>query len=323
MRSRRPFRPAFVHLVAGAVLLACSARSDVVFDLAYVGTPGNVADDTGFGTVGYSYYIGTYEVTVAQYAEFLNAVARADPYGLYNDSMQTDPMAGAIIVRTGTEGDYSYSTVSGTENQPVRWVSFYDAMMFANWVNNGQGTNEILNGSYDLSLGAYATRTTNATWAISSQDEWYKAAYYSASNALYYNYPNGSDAVPEEPTDETTPREMNFGDVPFWQGSVCFTSTGQTTGASPYGTYDQGGNAREWTDTMAAPPYQHYRVVLGGTFQDDASHLSSSSYTTYTPDTEGYFGFRMVYIIPEPDTLMLFVAGLVPVFLSWLKRRRG
>ena len=194
-------------------------------------------------------------------------------------------------------------------------------MMFANGVNNGQGTNDILNGSYDLSLGAYATRTTNAAWAISSQDEWYKAAYYSASNALYYNYPNGSDAVPEDPTDETMPREMNFGDVPFWQGSVCFTSIGQTTGASPYGVYDMGGNVAEWTDTMDAPPYQQYRVTRGGDFQDQADELSSSIYVTYTPDTEGYLGFRMVYVIPEPGTFIPLALGLLGLALHQGKAR--
>ena len=46
------------------------------------------ADRTGcFGAVGYAYSIGTYEVTNAQYAEFLNAKAASDPLGLYNTSM--------------------------------------------------------------------------------------------------------------------------------------------------------------------------------------------------------------------------------------------
>ena len=315
---------------ASVGLLPLSARADIVMDLTYVGNPGNAPDydhplgppyDPRYvGAVNYQYYIGTYEVTVAQYAEFLNAVAQSDPYGLYNGSMETDPMVGAIILRSGADGSYTYTAVSGKENQPVRWVSEYDAMRFSNWMANGQGTGDTETGSYDMSGGVYATRSTNATWVIPSEDEWYKAAYYSASNLLYYNYPNGSDAVPQEPTDETTPREMNFGDVPFWQGSVCFTSTGQTTGASPYGTYDQGGNAAEWTDTMDQPPYQHYRITRGGDFQDQEDELSSSIAVTYTPDTEGYIGLRLAYIIPEPSAFLLLFSGLPLLWCFW---RRG
>ena len=56
-----------------------------------VGNPGNAADTrydaTGFGSVGYVYQIGKYEVTAGQYTEFLNAVAKADPNGLYNTAM--------------------------------------------------------------------------------------------------------------------------------------------------------------------------------------------------------------------------------------------
>ena len=56
-----------------------------------VGNPGN-APDTRYnaisvGSVGYAYQIGKYEVTAGQYTEFLNAVAKADPNGLYNTAM--------------------------------------------------------------------------------------------------------------------------------------------------------------------------------------------------------------------------------------------
>ena len=68
------------------LLNGLSGWADVVFDLTYIGDAGNANDaSTGLGSVNYDYYIGTYEVTVAQYTEFLNAVAASDPYGLYNE----------------------------------------------------------------------------------------------------------------------------------------------------------------------------------------------------------------------------------------------
>ena len=53
-----------------------------------VGDPGNAADPaTGYGAVGYAFQMGTYDVTIAQYTAFLNAVAQTDPYALYNSGM--------------------------------------------------------------------------------------------------------------------------------------------------------------------------------------------------------------------------------------------
>ena len=290
-----------------------STNADLVIDLTYIGNPGNDADDTGFGAVNYSYYISTYEITVAQYTEFLNAVASSDPYGLYNPSMETGPL-GAFIVRSGEDGSYTYATVAGTEDQPVRYVSWYDGLRLCNWLGNGQGSSSTETGSYDMVEGTWALRGSNATWVLPTEDEWYKAAYYSASNALYYDYPNGTDDVPSEPTDETTPRAMNFGDDPYWQGSVYFTSTGQTTGASPYGTYDQGGNVREWMETRSVQFPDH--MIRGGAFTEPALFLYSGTTQGADPETEGLIGFRLVYIIPEPSTMLLLLFGAAVLALN-------
>jgi len=40
-----------------------------------VADPGNQADTTGFGAVGYAFAISKYEVSISQYTEFLNSVA--------------------------------------------------------------------------------------------------------------------------------------------------------------------------------------------------------------------------------------------------------
>ncbi|MEY3895678.1 MAG: hypothetical protein RLZZ214_1197, partial [Verrucomicrobiota bacterium] len=53
--------------------LALPATATVVIDYVPVGNAGNAADTTGYGAVSYAYQMGKYEVTNAQYAEFLNA----------------------------------------------------------------------------------------------------------------------------------------------------------------------------------------------------------------------------------------------------------
>jgi hypothetical protein len=88
-----------------------------------VGDPGNACDTQPqgcFGAVSYEYRISKYETTNAQYAEFLNAVADTDAYGLYNPQMDS-PGSGyhGGITRSGTPGSYTYSAITGREYMPV------------------------------------------------------------------------------------------------------------------------------------------------------------------------------------------------------------
>ena len=74
------------------LLLAPAASAEVTMDWVTVGGAGNVGDPqescrscgpgTTFGAVSYEYQIGKYEVTNAEYTEFLNAVAATDIYEL-------------------------------------------------------------------------------------------------------------------------------------------------------------------------------------------------------------------------------------------------
>ena len=93
-------------------------------------------------------------MTNAQYAEFLNAKAATDPLGLYNTSMGSDATFGGIT-RSGVSGSYTYTAKLGFENKPVIYVSFYDALRFSNWLNNGQGSGDTETGAYTL-LGGTA-----------------------------------------------------------------------------------------------------------------------------------------------------------------------
>ena len=117
-------------VLATAALLAQAGPINMA--MVTVGDPGNVADtnqhsggDNPTGAVDYVYQIGTYDVTNTQYAAFLNAVATSgDPYGLWYSGMQTDGNGG--IDRTGS-GSYSYAVKPGQGNQPVVFISWYDA----------------------------------------------------------------------------------------------------------------------------------------------------------------------------------------------------
>lgn len=146
-------------LLSPPIALSASA---VTIDWTFVGNPGNACDPQSqgcFGAVGYAYNIGTYEVTNADYVEFLNAKATSDPLGLYNTNMGTE----GGIKRSGVAGSYAYSVTTGP-NEPVNYVSFYDALRFANWMNNGQGNGDTETGAYTL-MGGIATPSNGTTVA--------------------------------------------------------------------------------------------------------------------------------------------------------------
>lgn len=119
-------------------LLMGSSAWAVGIDWVTVGDPGNACDVQSqgcFGAVGYAYRISKYETTNAQYVEFLNAVAASDSTGLYHGLMVSSDGG---ISRSGISGSFGYAAISGRENKPVNFVSWYDALRFSNWLHNGQ-----------------------------------------------------------------------------------------------------------------------------------------------------------------------------------------
>ena len=117
------------------------AASAVTIDWSPVGNPGNAADYTGYGSVGYAYNIGTYDVTNSQYVAFLNSNVpggeTADPLALYNGNM-SDATYGGINYNSGAASGSKYSVISGKGDNPVNYVTFYNTLRFANWLDNGR-----------------------------------------------------------------------------------------------------------------------------------------------------------------------------------------
>lgn len=129
-----------------------------------VGDPGNLADPvTTFGGVDYTYRMGKFEVTAGQYSEFLNAVASTeDTFGLYAENESRSRYR--TIDRIGTPGDFSYSPTLGLAKWPVTYVSFWEALRYANWLHNGkpsglQDETTTEDGAYTLTLEAMASNT--------------------------------------------------------------------------------------------------------------------------------------------------------------------
>jgi sulfatase modifying factor 1 len=291
-----------------------------------LGDPGNAADTSGYGAVADSYQISKHETTNAQYAEFLNAVdpSGANSLALYNASMGGDATFGGISLMGGNPTGSKYVVKSGFGAKPVNYVSFYDTLRFANWLNNGQGSGDTETGAYTLlggtatpSNGLTVTRNAGATIFLTSEDEWYKAAYYDASSLGYNPYPfadgfNG--AVCELPAGATSHSANCW---PATSPNGALTDVGAYTGSpSEYGTFDQGGNVWEWNEAIISGSY---RGARGGGFFDYPFGLAASNRGSASPTFEySYVGFR-VAMIPEPGTGLLLLMGVLGL-AAWRRR---
>ena len=291
----------WVSICAVVVGLVTAQAMAVSIETVPVGNPGNTADTrydiSGYGSVAYDFNIGKYEVTAGQYTEFLNAVASVDTYGLYSTDMWSSSY-GCKIERyagSGTVNDpYQYRVAADWANGPVNFVSYWDACRFANWLHNAQptgaqeaGTTETgaytLNG-YNGQDGRTIQRNPGWNWAVTSEDEWYKAAYHKNDGATgnYWGYPTSSDTI------DTT--------MANYDGSVDHTTdVGSYPYSSPYGTFDQGGNVWEWNESITSQGATYaYRGLRGGSFISYYEFLHASAlFSCYPADENNSIGFRV------------------------------
>ena len=313
-----------IAAATAATFLFTTTSHAVTIAMVPVGNPGNAPDTRygGWGSVGYSYQIGKYEVTAGQYTEFLNAVAKADPNGLY----KTGP-ASANIVRSGSSPNFSYSVASDWANRPVNYVSFWDATRFANWLHNGQptgaqgpGTTE--DGAYhDVGNLTLSGRNAGATFVIPTLDEWYKTAYHKNDGASgnYWDYPTASNTAPINTLPDPG-NHSNFDDDFIIGKTIGFpyyrTQVGEFANSpSPYGTFDQGGNVWEWIDS----PGGVTRGLRGGSFVNDSSRQRASlGNGLNASQSDNDVGFRVASLIPEPGSITLCVVGV----MTFMLRRR-
>ncbi|MBN1345477.1 MAG: SUMF1/EgtB/PvdO family nonheme iron enzyme [Phycisphaerae bacterium] len=352
--------PAYVVAAIAAVSLSTTIASANVFNMGtgltslktvHVGNPGNAADtryqSPGYGSVAYEYNIGKYEVTAGQYCEFLNAVAVTDTYELYNADMWTNSY-GCKIQQSGSSGSYTYSVAGDWANRPVNYVSIGDAMRFANWLHNGQPTGAqglsttedgayFLNGATSNAGLLAVSREADWKWALTSEDEWYKAAYYDPGTSSYYDYPTSSNTAPGYVNNSGN---LSTTGDPFVEGGTdpgnyaTYDGDGGTDGMgspyirtvvgewensdSPYGTFDQGGNVYEWSEAI---DYGSCSVLRGGAFYNNVDFLLASTHNSTDPTRErSYLGFR-VSAVPEPATMALL--GLGGLLLGVRRKRNA
>jgi formylglycine-generating enzyme required for sulfatase activity len=309
-----------------------------------VGDPGNVADTTGYGAVPYTFNMGKYDVTLAQYTQFLNAVAKTDTYGLYNVNMAgVAPFVFPFgIAQTGSPGSYAYSvtgSAAGKVNMPLFAETWGDAARFCNWLQNGQptgaegnGTTETgaynLNGAMsDAALMAVAspahTGSGAARYFIPSETEWYKAAYYAGggTSAGYWTYATQSNVTPSNSLvlAATSNNDANYyGTDPTNDLTLVGTFAASP---GPYGTFDQSGDVWQWNETAVT---SSTRGLRGGSWGGYFGYLASSGRNNVNPgDEANTIGFRVASSVAVPEPCTPALLGAAGFALLWHARRRS
>jgi sulfatase modifying factor 1 len=272
-------------MAAGSVASADIIRG-INMEFVTIGNAGNAGDTRtgtdpwgyplanpyGCGAVSYSYRIGKYEVTATQWQTINTAAGIGDP-GYWSG------------------------------NQPVAEISWYDAAKFCNYLTSGNkysGAYKFdISGNFQSIDRVSSTSTYGTTYVIPTENEWYKAAYYTGSG--YSFYANGLNTIPAADNG--------------WNSSGGSYSTPWNVGnggiAEQNGTFDMMGNIWEWNEALIDMMSNgYYRGIRGGSYGSAGIILGSSGRGGNPPSLEdSLVGFRVASIVPEPASLVLLGLG--------------
>ena len=265
------------------------ASADIIqgidVDFVSIGDAGNsgdyssTANPAGCGSVGYTYRIGTYEITNSQWDAFV--ASSGAPTG-------------------SSSWAYDEDSAWAGDDIPVTCVSWLEAVQFCNYLTSGDkysGAYQFdASGSFTGVDRGVAVASYGTVYALPTEDEWYKAAYYSTSTSTYSYYATGSTDVPisevESLYESTEPWDVGSGTQ------------------EQNGTYDMMGNVWEWNETEILAALMGVR---GGAYYDynNSVEYLSSDYRSRASDYVEleYVGFRIVEVVPEPATILLIGFG--------------
>lgn len=269
-----------------AALLGAAGMANAAF--VPIGNPGIAADPANggvYGDVAYTYQISVHEVTIAE--------------------MQ------ASGAGNGNENYWNDGTRTVGPNAPATFVSLHEAMKYCNWLTSGNvnnGAYQFVDGVYQSTDRASALTAFGTVYALPTEDEWYKAAYYTGSGDLWSLYANGTDTVPTHGTNDG----WNYFNGSTVNSDPNYTWTVGYGGQEQNGTYDMMGNVFEWMEDFTG-------VWRGGSYNILEEYGMRSSHRNGSNPTyeRHHVGFRVV-AIPEPSVLML--VGFVGVGVLAIRR---
>ncbi|WP_125805670.1 SUMF1/EgtB/PvdO family nonheme iron enzyme [Actinoplanes sp. ATCC 53533] len=275
------------------------------------------AGDGGSSPITADYWLGRYQVTNAQYQQYLSAVPGASAPGYWSDA--TYP--------------------AGKADHPVLYVSAVDAEAFcawltstsgdwtfrlpteAEWENAARGPQSHTYPWGDQAGTTYADGTLTSNYNYNAVVSAYYLAKYGTATATY-NHKSSTRYGQSEPLSSILAVDADGGvrgwiDHDTWTGFVytdLFTALGKTggytsavgaypAGASPYGCHDMAGNAFEWTSSLitasnGAEAGKQVNAVRGGSWYSTGRSCRTNYRGEGRAGSGGYntVGFRVAAV---------------------------
>ncbi len=286
-----------ILVALAASLLVKGVNADVfgtgpnqfTMDFVNIGSAGNPADNTGYGAVSYGYRMGTFEVTVDQFAK---------AYASDNN------------ISDNNEG------IWGTPNSPASQVTFHEAAKLANWLTSGNANN----GAYTISGGLVtgvdrgaATATYGVAYVVPTENEWYKAAHYNESGPG-----TGYRTYTWLPISTPLAGSANYDNTTVWDVDQGVQDQN--------GTFNMTGNIREWTESSysGSTNFLDHKVLRSGTYDSPVSKLGADNERWQVfglGNSTSEIGIRIA-AIPEPGTMSLMGISTCGLFITRRVRRR-
>lgn len=207
------------------------------------------------------YWIGKYEITRGEYAQFMAAGGYSNPAYWSTDGWNWRLSASSIYPSVGpprTQPDYwaasqNWGTPPGTftqtDNHPVVGVTYYEAVAFCNWAGGH----------------------------LPTEAQWEKAARWTGSYPNVYPWGNTWDAQ----------KCNSWGDslYPAFQTAPVGS---YPSGAGPYGCHDMAGNVWEWVQDWYSGTY--YTETPPGGWTDPQGPSSGTDRILRGGGWNGYYG---------------------------------
>jgi hypothetical protein len=327
----------------GAAWARQGAPPDYGIDFVTIGSPGNAGYDgpnpgffgAGRGGVAYEYRIGRFEITTAQWMQFVNTFStQGDEFRLF-----------AVPNRWGAVEDPNYQGpgrrwmlppgVPDAGMRPVFGPTWREAALYCNWLHNEQPADfaMIQDGAYDASTFTFnsdgtfndqRTHNPGALFWIPTLDEWIKAAHFDPNRfgpgqPGYWTYSHGSEEPPIPGPPGVGETSAGYRIEPF--GHFDIPLGAYPGGLSPWGLFDVTGGTEEWTEETLEEIYGHRMFrVADGVFAGHTNWVSDQIGwgAVRGPNDQAFAGLRIASVVPGPASSCLILLSMAFIF----RRRR-